>query len=88
MQIIQFLRTLKTKRLTIETKEKTIIKGTLTKIDKKMNIYLTNATIHNEPVDSYFIRGTQVRYVIVEESEVFGGVEKRKCVDEERKRMR
>ncbi|ELA47947.1 hypothetical protein VCUG_00530 [Vavraia culicis subsp. floridensis] len=88
MQIIQFLRTLKNKQLTIETKEKTTVKGILSKVDKKMNLHLLDATVKDEVIESYFVKGTRIRYIIVEESEVFGGVEKRKCVDDERKRMR
>lgn len=87
MEIIKILRSLKNKKITVETKERDVIKGILKKADKKMNIYLQNVRYENEDIKDYFIKGTRIRYIILDdEDDVPLKSLKRKCVNEESKR--
>lgn len=63
MKILSYLRNLKGKTVTVETKQKSEHTGVLAKIDKQMNITLKSKAKDKNIV--HLIRGTNVRYVII-----------------------
>lgn len=69
MQIIKFIRKLKNKNISVETKEKKIIKGQLKKIDKQMNL-----VVHikeNDISTDQLIPGTNIRYIVFDQNVSF-----------------
>lgn len=60
--IIYHMRNLKGKEITVETKDKKLVTGTLKKIDRQMNIMIFLK--RDEQKVRKCIKGTNVRYVI------------------------
>lgn len=69
MEIIRYLRRFKKRTLTVETKDRTTVKGVLVKTDKMMNLFMKDVVVAGEELKEYFIKGSRIRYIILDEYE-------------------
>mmetsp|Transcript_34034 Transcript_34034/g.30823 ORF Transcript_34034/g.30823 Transcript_34034/m.30823 type:complete len:111 (-) Transcript_34034:97-429(-) len=73
MKLVKFLMKIKNESVTIELKNGSIVAGTITAVDMRMNTHLSNVklTVKGKPtisLDHITIRGNNIRYYLLPES--------------------
>lgn len=64
MKLIRFLRKCRNESVKIETKEGQRIEGTITSVDKTMNVEMSSVLVDGNTAASYTIRGSSIRYIL------------------------